>query len=172
MMDTALMTDDTAFDPATNPMAFRHALGRFATGVTVITAQGPEGPAGITANSFASVSLDPPLVLWSPAKSAGRFPIFAEAPHYAIHVLSEAQRDIAAAFTRHVNAFDGLTWHTDANGTPIIENCLATFQCTRQATHDAGDHVIIVGRVTDVRTSEGSGLVFHGGRYGGFRDEG
>ena len=172
MMDGARETMTEAFDPATNPMAFRHALGRFATGVTVVTTQGPEGPAGITANSFASVSLDPPLVLWSPAKSAGRFPIFAAAPHYAIHVLSEAQRDIAAAFTRHVNAFDGLAWHKDAKGTPIIENCHATFICRREATHDAGDHVIIVGRVTDVRTSDGNGLVFHGGRYGGFRDGG
>ena len=154
-----------SFDPATDPRAFRDALGAFATGVTVVTTQTPDGPVGITANSFASVSLDPPLVLWSPAKSSRRFHHFAEADRFAIHVLGADQRHICEAFTRDKHAFEGIDWHAGEDGTPLIENTLARFECTLDAAHDAGDHLIIVGRVRRADTRPGAPLLFAGGAY-------
>jgi flavin reductase (DIM6/NTAB) family NADH-FMN oxidoreductase RutF len=148
--------------------AFRDALGRFATGVTVVTAQGLEGPVGITVNSFASVSLEPPLVLWSPAKASSRFPVFARAEHFAIHILGADQRDLAAHFTRHGREFDGLDVADGPGGTPLIGNCLACFACRRYAAQDAGDHVIILGEVLEGSFREGEPLVFSQGFYGSF----
>ncbi|SLN20324.1 flavin reductase family protein [Roseisalinus antarcticus] len=155
----------TGFDPIEHPRDFRAALGRFATGVTVITATAHPGPVGITANSFASVSLDPPLVLWSPAKSSSRFDLFAGAEHYAIHVLDSHQREICDGFTRAKDAFDALDWAPGAQGVPLIEGCLARFECRREAVHDAGDHAIIVGRVTRAAFRDGTPLLFQGGRF-------
>jgi len=157
-----------SFDPATDALAFRHALGAFGTGVTVVTVATPEGPVGITANSFASVSLDPPLVLWSPAKSSRRFNMFHGTLNFAIHVLGADQRDVAAGFTRSADGFDGLEWSPSAEGVPLISGCLARLECALHATHDGGDHKIIVGRVLRVATQDGAPLIFHGGRYGGF----
>lgn len=153
------------FDPAQDSRAFRDALGAFATGVTIVTAPSADGPVGITASSFASVSLDPPLVLWSPAKSSKRFSYFNGARHYAIHVLDGHQQDVCNGFTRDRHAFDTLDWSEDANGVPRINGCLARFDCTLQATHDAGDHVIIVGRVTCAAFRPGLPLLFQGGRF-------
>ena len=147
---------------------FREALGRFATGVTVVTCVGKDGPMGITANSFASVSLDPPLVLWSPARSSSRYPAFRDADRFAIHVLGEDQRDVGAAFARHAHeAFDPLET-AEREGVPVIEGCLARFVCARHAVFEAGDHDIVVGRVLIAQVREGGPLVFSGGRYGGF----
>ena len=160
-MDAFVPGPDTA-------RALRDALGRFATGVTVVTATGPDGPVGITANSFASVSLDPALVLWSPAKSSSRFPVFAEAGHFAIHVLGAEQRDLAAHFVRHGTEFDATGWQPGPGGVPLIPGCLARFACRRSAVHDAGDHVIVVGEVLEAAYRDGSPLVFQGGAYGGF----
>lgn len=160
-MDRFIPAPDTA-------RAFRNALGRFATGVTVVTVRGPEGPVGITANSFASVSLDPPLVLWSPAKASSRFPVFAGAEHFAIHVLGADQRDLAAHFTRHGREFDGLEVTDGPGGAPLIGNCLARFACRRFAVQDAGDHVIILGEVLEAAYREGAPLVFSQGFYGSF----
>lgn len=159
---------NNTFDPSADALAFRHALGAFGTGVTVVTAAAPE-PLGITANSFASVSLDPPLILWSPAKMSRRFNTFRAAPHFAIHVLSEDQRGIAAGFTRSGDDFDGVEWRPSAQGVPLIAGCLARFECSFHAAHDGGDHDIIVGRVTAVTTSDGAPLIFQGGRYGSFK---
>lgn len=146
----------------------RNALGRFATGVTVVTAPGPEGPVGITANSFASVSLEPALVLWSPARASGRFPVFAGAAHYAIHVLSAEQRDLAAHFVRHGRDFAGLEMAEGPGGAPLIGGCLARFACRREAVLEGGDHAIILGRVLEVESREGEPLVFSQGTYGRF----
>jgi len=146
----------------------RNALGRFATGVTVVTAPGPEGPVGITANSFASVSLDPPLVLWSPARAAGRFPVFSGAEHYAIHILGAEQRDLAAHFVRHGRDFTGLEMTEGPGGAPLIGGCLARFACRRTALLDGGDHAIILGRVLEAESREGEPLVFSQGTYGRF----
>jgi len=133
--------------------------------VTVVTVPSHAGPVGITANSFASVSLDPPLVLWSPAKSSKRFNDFSGAPHFAIHVLDAHQQDVCDGFTKDKHAFEGLDWDTGPHGVPHIQGCLARFECTAHAEHDAGDHVIIIGRVTGATVRNGSPLMFHAGRF-------
>jgi flavin reductase (DIM6/NTAB) family NADH-FMN oxidoreductase RutF len=158
----------TAFLPHTDLRAYRAALGTFATGVTVVTTQTGAGPVGITANSFASVSLDPPLILWSPAKSSSRFKAFHAASQFAVHVLSDSQRDVASGFTRSQDAFAALDWHLSAAGTPVLPDCLARFDCDTHALHDAGDHVIILGLVREVTHGPGAPLVFHGGQFGRF----
>jgi flavin reductase (DIM6/NTAB) family NADH-FMN oxidoreductase RutF len=147
--------------------AFRDALGRFATGVTVVTCEG-DGPLGITANSFTSVSLDPPLVLWSPARSSRRFNAFVEAEHFAVHVMGEEQADIALGFAMEGDAFDGLSVARNEEGVPIIHGCLARFECRTHARHDGGDHEIVVGAVLRASSSGGAPLIFAGGSYGRF----
>lgn len=151
---------------------FRDALGRFATGVTIVTTKSEIGPIGITANSFASVSLDPPLVLWSPARASRRFKAFETAQHFAIHILCEDQKDLCGAFARNGTAFSGLDWAESENGTPLIAGSLARFECETHAIHDGGDHAIIVGRVTDALMGTGTPLLFAGGAFGRFTDAG
>jgi flavin reductase (DIM6/NTAB) family NADH-FMN oxidoreductase RutF len=150
-----------------NHRALRDAFGRFATGVTVITTIGPEGPVGFTANSFSSLSLDPPLVLWSPAKSSRRFGVFANASLYAIHVLADDQADLIHRFARTGTGFDGLDLAMTDEGLPVLP-ALARFDCAAHAVHDGGDHAILVGRVLRVTMRDGAPLVFSQGRYGGF----
>lgn len=157
------------FDPADDQRAFRDALGSFATGVTVITAMTKDGPVGITANSFASVSLDPPLVLWMPAKTSNRLDDFQSAEHYAIHVLDGHQQQVCDGFTRHKDAFSGLDWGLDDRGVPDIRGCLARFECAHHQTHDAGDHFIILGRVVRASYRTGLPLLFQGGRFVSFK---
>jgi flavin reductase (DIM6/NTAB) family NADH-FMN oxidoreductase RutF len=158
------------FDPMqADGRALREALGRFGTGVTVVTCPTPDGPLGITANSFSSVSLDPPLVLWSPAKSSSRYPFFMAADRFAIHVMGQEQFDTCGGFARNGNAFDTLDWETGDGGVPLINGCLSRFECTTTATHDGGDHSIIVARVTRVTTRQGEPLLFFGGSYGSFK---
>lgn len=160
----------TSFAPGPETLrSFRDALGKFATGVTVVTCRTPAGPLGITANSFASLSLDPPLVLWSPARSSRRFDAFAEARHFAIHILSTEQDALCRRFAGDGLDFSGLDWTTGAEGVPLFPSCLARFECTREAVHDGGDHAIIVGRVSSAEMTDGEPLLFAGGRYGGFR---
>ena len=156
------------FDPSTDADSFRGALGTFVTGVTVITTDSPEGPVAIVANSFASVSLDPPLVLWSPAKSSKRFEHFAGSRRFVIHVLAADQRDICAAIIQSKTAINDVPTHLSHCGMPIIDGALATFECNLEATHDAGDHVIVVGKVTKAQHVGGDPLVFQGGKYGEF----
>ncbi len=160
------------FAPESDLRAFRHALGRFATGVTVITAVGPDGPMGFTANSFAALSLDPPLVLWSPARASSRFAVFSTAQAFAIHVLAEDQAGIGARFVRGGAGFDGLDQVANADGVPVLTDALARFDCTLHATHDGGDHLIVVGRVGRVIYRDGAPLVFSQGSYGGFLAQG
>jgi flavin reductase (DIM6/NTAB) family NADH-FMN oxidoreductase RutF len=159
---------DTPFVPDADPRAFRAALGRFATGVTVVTTHTPDGPVGFTANSFASVSLDPPLVLWSPARASSRFAIFAQAAFYTIHVLGDAQAPLAARFLRGGEGFAGLDVDLTPEGVPILPGALARFDCAPHATHDGGDHLIVVGRVLRATMRDGTPLVFSQGSYGGF----
>ena len=159
----------TSFEPCADTMReFRDALGQFGTGVTVVTAQCPEGPVGMTANSFASVSLDPPLVLWSPALASLRYAHFEAASHYAIHVLRDDQAGLARRFARDAHAFEGLDWHKGEHDLPLIEGCLARFECRQEAAHEGGDHMILVGRVLRACIGAGAPLLFAQGRYGGF----
>ena len=159
-----------AFEPGPETeIEFRRALGRFATGVTIVTCDSAIGPLGITANSFASVSLDPPLVLWSPARASARFATFVEAGHYAIHVMDESQVETCLRFTRTGDDWEGIGWRPGPNGVPVIEDCIARFDCARHAVHDGGDHAIVVGRVVSVWRSGGGGpLLFADGTYGRF----
>lgn len=167
------MNQQTTFTPtADTARAFRDALGCFATGVTVVTINSPEGPMGFTANSFAAVSLDPPLVLWSPAKSSFRFATYARARHYSIHVLRHAQGDLVGRFVRSGAGFDGLSFATSPEGVPILPDTLARFDCEQHATHDGGDHLIIVGLVLRAGIAEGAPLIFAQGRYGRFVEGG
>lgn len=148
---------------------YRDALGCFATGVTVVTVAAPVGPVGMTANSFASVSLDPPLVLWSPARASRRFPAMAGADRFAVHVLGAGEEALARRFARSGGAFDGLAMEWAERGPPLIdEGWIARFLCTRVAVHDAGDHAIVVGHVEEVARREGPPLIFAGGAYGDF----
>ena len=147
---------------------FRAALSRFTTGVTVVTCQSEMGPLGMTVNSFASVSLDPPLVLWSPAKSSSRHEAFVTAERFVIHVLGEEQRETCMQFTKDGLNFDGLDLGVDGGGAPLIAGCLAHFECSHYAAHDAGDHTIVVGRVEAVAAKDGRPLVFSSGAFGGF----
>lgn len=147
----------------------RDAFGRFATGVTVVTTGTATGPLGITANSFASVSLDPPLVLWLPAKDSSRYVPFTRCDRFAIHVMGAAQHAVSSAFVREGDIFGDLRWTEAEDGTPLIDDCLARFHCLTHAVHEAGDHAIVVGRVIDAVHAEGEPLVFQSGRYGRFQ---
>lgn len=158
----------TSFDPKADSTSFRAALGQFVTGVTIVTTDSPDGPVAIVANSFASVSLDPPLVLWSPAKASRRFEHFAGSRRYAINVLSDAQQDICAAVAQSKTAIKDVATTPSHCGMPLIDGALAIFECTLAATHDAGDHVIIVGEVTKAHHRAGDPLVFMAGNFGGF----
>lgn len=144
---------------------FRDCLGRFATGVTVVTTRTASGFIGMTANSFSSVSMSPPLVLWCPAKGSSRYTHFAQAQHFAIHVLGAEQQDLAMAFARSGDAFDGLDVAVNAQGTPILQDCLARIECTTHGLHDAGDHSIMVGRVVSAALREGAPLIFSQGTF-------
>ncbi|WP_299352702.1 flavin reductase family protein [uncultured Shimia sp.] len=151
-----------------NTRDFRDALGCFATGVTVVTAPGDPSGIGMTANSFSSISLTPPLVLWSPSKHSLRYPFFAKAERFAIHVMRSDQKDLALDFARRGDAFDRVDHEIGKNGLPLINDCLARFECRTSALHDGGDHVIIVGHVEQVLLNEGTPLVFAQSGYGAF----
>lgn len=143
----------------------RSALGRFATGVTVVTTLTPEGPLGMTANSFASVSLDPPLVLWSPARRSQRFPAFEAASHFAIHVLGRGQMALAQRFARSGLDFSGLATISGHGGAPLFDGCAARFECRHAAQYDGGDHLIVVGEVLRLAENDVDPLVYHCGSY-------
>ncbi|MGB7285986.1 MAG: flavin reductase family protein [Salaquimonas sp.] len=148
--------------------SLRDAMGKFATGVTIVTVKTENGPVGMTVNSFASVSLDPALVLWSIEKKSGRYSAFTEAEHFGIHVLDESQADLALEFARNANAFDNCAWHTNEMGVPMVEGVLSRFECKRAALHEGGDHTIIVGEVLQYGFRYGEPLVFASGKFGVF----
>ncbi|MEM1233625.1 MAG: flavin reductase family protein [Pseudomonadota bacterium] len=164
------MSAEETFQPTPeNARAFRNALGRFSTGVTVVTCTSAEdGPMGFTANSFASVSLDPPLVLWCPAKSSTRFEPFTQCTSYAIHILGQEHKNLADTFAKEPHFTPGIDWTEAEDGTPLLQHTLARFHCTPHAIHDAGDHVIAVGRVREVAVADGEPLLFASGSYGRF----
>ena len=173
-MDGSAISGDfmsDTFEPNADPRAFRNALGQFGTGVTVITCDSEMGPLGITANSFASLSLDPALVLWSPGKFSKRYPAFCQAQNYAIHVLAGDQLILGGSFAKDGLDFSVADWERSAEGVPVLKGCLARFECRKVAEHDGGDHAIIVGEVLRVQTSPGAPLIFAQGQYGGFKPQ-
>ncbi|MFK7744618.1 MAG: flavin reductase family protein [Roseobacter sp.] len=144
---------------------FRDALGRFATGVTIVTAMTENGPIGMTANSFSSVSMDPPLVLWCPAKTSSRYSHFMQARHFAIHVMGAEHETLAMAFAKSGAAFAGYDMHYNTHGVPVLNDCLARFECETHQIHDAGDHSIVLGRVETAAFRDGEALVFSQGQF-------
>lgn len=146
---------------------FRDALGQFPTGVTVVTARDQSGqPAGMTANSFSSVSLDPMLVLWSIAKSASAYDAFDGAQYFAIHVLAQDQQALSTQFaSKDGDRFNGMDFDTNASNVPLLNHYAARFECEVESRFDGGDHVIIVGRVHDFDSRDCEPLAFHAGRY-------
>lgn len=150
-----------------NTRMLRDAFGRFATGVTLVTAAHEDGCMAITANSFSSISMDPPLVMWSPARASSRYAGFAAARHFVIHVLAADQADLAWAVARNRDALDGAGLALNDQGVPVLERCLARFDCAQFALHEAGDHAIILGRVLNAQIAEGAPLAFYGGRIAG-----
>ncbi|QNA90560.1 flavin reductase family protein [Massilia sp. Dwa41.01b] len=147
---------------------FRQALSQFATGVTVITTRLPDGSfRGLTASSFNSVSLDPPLVLWSLGAGANSLPIFSGNSHYVINVLAASQQDLAMRFSRRTdNPFDGVEYALSRTGLPILKGAAAWFECHNRSRYPEGDHVIFVGEVEECEVHPQPGLLFHGGRFG------
>jgi flavin reductase (DIM6/NTAB) family NADH-FMN oxidoreductase RutF len=147
---------------------FRDALAQFATGVTVIAARRADGRyAGFTANSFNSVSLEPPLVVWSLHRRAQSLVAYESAKRYVINVLAHDQIALARRFSLpHADRFEGVSFRLGVADAPLIEGCIAWFECRHHAMHRAGDHVLFIGQVETCERRNGAGLVFHHGRYG------
>jgi len=151
----------------TDPNQFRNALGQFATGVTVVTTlDGGGDPVGVTASSFNSVSLDPPLVLWSLAKTAHSMPAYQSSGGFNVHVLASHQSGISNQFARSSDdKFAGIAWSPCDQGFPLLPEYAALFRCKTHYQYEGGDHIIFVGEVIDYQTHDLPVLVFHGGRY-------
>ena len=146
---------------------FRRALGNFATGVTIITAISPEGEkVGVTASSFNSLSMDPPLILWSSIKEARSCAIFESSPYFAVNILASDQMDMSNHFARQQeDKFAGTDWEPGLGGVPIFPNCAGRFQCESYDKLDGGDHWIFVGKVVKFDDFGRPPLCFHQGAY-------
>lgn len=156
------LPDDLARETA----AYRRALGAFATGVCVVTADSPAGPLGITVNSFTSVSLTPRLVLWCLDERSDRWPVFAAADRFAIHVLPSSDRTLASRFAKGVSVLGEGEFTRPTDGPPCLPEALVRFDCVTHERIPLGDHLVIVGRVTAFTDSGGEALTFFRGRYG------
>jgi len=147
---------------------FRQALGMFATGVTIVTARAQDGTlVGLTANSFNSVSLSPPLVLWSLAQKAGSMAAFSRGAHYAINILAADQQALALQFAaKDVDRYVGVEFQLGQNGAPLLAGTAASFECFNRSQYEEGDHVIFVGEVERCSHRAGaSPLLYHGGKF-------
>lgn len=154
-----------------DPLALRHALGRFATGVTIVTCRDAQGaPQGLTVNSFNALSLEPPLVLWALRRVSHLLPVFDTATHFAVNVLAESQQALSTRFAGPVaDRFAEGQWASGLGGAPVLAGATAVFECATVQHTPVGDHLLMVGeilRFTDVETAP---LLFHGGRYRGLR---
>ena len=149
------------------PDELRRALGRFVTGVTIVTCRDDNGePVGLTANSFNALSLDPPLVLWSLRESSSTIGAFTAATHFAVNVLAADQVELSRRFARPTSAkFDEGEWTDGQGGAPLLAGCVAVFECRRHSHHAAGDHMLFIGEVERIGGSASSPLVYHAGHY-------
>jgi flavin reductase (DIM6/NTAB) family NADH-FMN oxidoreductase RutF len=174
---SAIKSITTGIEPhqeVLDPQRFRGALSLFATGVTIVTASHAEaGLIGITANSFSSVSLDPPLVLFSVANTARSLTAFLEAPGFVVNVLRRDQRALSSRFARQgEDKWSGVSYTAGRFGAPILPDTMAAFDCLHYAQYEGGDHRIIVGRVVAMEHNvEGEPLLFFGGRYRALGEE-
>lgn len=167
-MSSACAAGPLALPPDFSARAFRDALGMFATGVTIVTARAPDGsPVGLTANSFNSVSLQPPLVLWSLARQAACLDAFTQGKHYAINVLAADQQALAERFAfRGDDRWEGVVFDPGVHGAPLLPGTVAQFECFNRSQYVEGDHVIFVGEVERCRHQAGAApLLYHGGRF-------
>ena len=160
------MTDNRPFDEG----RFRQVLGHFTTGVTVVTAAGIDGPVGLAVGSFASVSLEPPMVGFFPDKSSSSWPKIEESGHFCVNVLAEAQEDVCRRFaSKGDDKFRGLGWHTASSGAPVLDGILAWIDCDIAQVSEAGDHYFVLGAVRDLAVAhDGAPLLFFRGGYGRF----
>ncbi len=151
-----------------DPRALRNCFGSFATGVTVVTCLADDAtPQGVTANSFSSVSLDPPLVQWSLAKTSSSLDAYLNARTFAINILARSQEALSNHFARSErDLFETVDHNKGGNGAPLLPGALAQIECSTEQIIDAGDHHLILGRVTAARHDSGEPLLFFAGRYG------
>ncbi|RZL81385.1 MAG: flavin reductase [Rhodococcus sp. (in: high G+C Gram-positive bacteria)] len=163
VIENAQAAEQAQFDPRD----LRRALGQYATGVTVITARAPDGrKVGVTANSFTSVSMDPPLVSWCPASKAPSLPDLTAATHFAVNVLAANQHDLSRQFsTPAEDKFAGVATTEGIAGVPLIDDAIAHFQCRTVQRVEAGDHIIFLGEIEQYDADPGEPLVFHSGSY-------
>jgi 3-hydroxy-9,10-secoandrosta-1,3,5(10)-triene-9,17-dione monooxygenase reductase component len=155
--------------PPIDSARYRQVLGHFPTGVTVITATGPDGPVGLSVGSFCSVSLDPPLVAFFAGRSSSSFPGIRTAGHFCVNVLADDQEEEARIFaSRSADKFAGIGWRPSvATGAPVLHDVLAWIDCRIDRVDEAGDHLIVLGRVLDLEIGhEGGPLVFFRGGFG------
>ena len=157
------LTSDDGIDSA----RFRTILGHFATGVTVVTGHGTDGPAGLAANSFTSVSLDPPLVLVCMAHTSSTWPAIRNSRRFAVNILGEHQEETCRRFSaKGGDRFEGVGWAPGKTGSPVLDDAIAYVDCVIEAEHEAGDHIIVVGRVVDLgQPADGGPLLFWRGGY-------
>lgn len=150
-----------------NPKEIRNLLGQFATGVTVITTRGRDGrKIGMTANSFSSLSLDPPLILWSLSKSAPSLPDFTAADYFAIHMLAQEHHALSGHFARGAeDKFAHVAHRECERGLPLLDDVLATLVCRNVNQYEGGDHLIFIGQIEHYQQRMGEPLVFHAGKY-------
>jgi flavin reductase (DIM6/NTAB) family NADH-FMN oxidoreductase RutF len=154
-----------------DPRQFRSTLGQFCTGVVIATGCVDGAPAGFAAQSFSSVSLDPPLVLLCPARTSTSWPKLRQSGSFCINILAAHQRPVCDLFAQSgIDKFAALPWHPGITGSPVLEGVLAYVDCDLEAEHDAGDHTVVLGRVRDVSIvdPQGSPLLFFRGTYGRF----
>ena len=159
-----------AGEPVISQEHYRAGLGHFCTGVTIVAAHGADGPAGLTCQSFSALSLDPPLILVCPGKGSSSWPKIEAAGAFCVNVLAEDQEELCRAFAaKGADKFEGVGWRPGPfTGAPVLAGALAWVECRIEAIHDGGDHVIAVGRVLDLGSTEGRPLLFYRGGYGRF----
>ncbi len=152
---------------AIEPAAFRTALGHFCTGVTVVTATSAAEPVGFACQSFAALSLDPPLVLFCPGRSARTWPLIERHGHFCVNVLSHAQRDVSAVFgTAGADKFANVAWSPAPSGSPVLDGVVTWLDCAIESVHDGGDHHVVLGRVTTLGPQRPvRPLLFYRGAY-------
>jgi flavin reductase (DIM6/NTAB) family NADH-FMN oxidoreductase RutF len=151
-----------------DPALLREVLGHFASGVTVVTAVTDDGPIGFTCQSFSSLSLDPPLVVFAPARTSVTWPQLREIGRFCVNVLAEGQDDVSQNFARSgAGKFDGVSWSPSAHGSPVLDGVVAWIDGALWAEYDGGDHTLVAARVLDLGAEPGRRpLLFHRGAYG------
>ncbi|TXI36511.1 MAG: flavin reductase [Mycobacterium sp.] len=162
-------------DGAIDPRVFRQVLGQFCTGITIITTTHAEVPSGFACQSFAALSLDPPLVLFCPTKMSRSWQAIEASGKFCVNILTEGQRDTCVRFgSREPDKFAGVDWHPSPLGSPVLDHSLAYIDCTVHSVHDGGDHFVVFGRVhslSELPTVPPRPLLFYRGEYTGIEPE-